>query len=556
MNIPLKYPFVIALMLTAGLADAQQSDTLLRDNRIEVIKNFMPVLSDAIKVPVNPNPEKPTLIRPEFKYNVPDQPYEVSPTLYTIKPLSMGTMLLPKLKGNYTKLGFGNYGMPLAEFWLNTVRNKNYQAGIFLRHHGASGDKDYNKFANSEVHGYATKFVGKGSIGLDAFYNRNQVYLYGTPDGGSALQKAPEMVYHTFGMKASYQNFTTDSGAMMVRSGLSFYNFNNSGTINEQDLHLTTQLKKAHADIPWEVSAGLRMNNNKLPHYGSLVTSDFKRTYFDLNPQVTLSGEDYYLKGGFNSTFYNDSSGSTFYFFPKAEGGYKLVSSKVTAYAGITGSLDAGTLRGAIQENPFINDFQLRNSVNRFEFYGGFKAHIGKQTNLQLQASSAAISNIAMYAIDSASAHQVMIYDDKYMTVKSLLIDLSHQWNEKFRFGFSLKTTDYSLKMQAHPYALPRLEVRMNSTYNMSDKFLLRLNLVYVGERWMRQDMKRADGTFMQADKKVEAFTDLNLGIDYRYSKNVSAFIQFNNLVNQRYQRFYGYNVYGLNILGGFTFTF
>jgi outer membrane receptor protein involved in Fe transport len=57
-------------------------------------------------------------------------------------------------------------------------------------------------------------------------------------------------------------------------------------------------------------------------------------------------------------------------------------------------------------------------------------------------------------------------------------------------------------------------------------------------------------------ETKMDPFVDLNIGVDYRYSKNLSAFIQLNNLANNRYDRFVNYPVYGINILGGFTFTF
>jgi hypothetical protein len=71
-----------------------------------------------------------------------------------------------------------------------------------------------------------------------------------------------------------------------------------------------------------------------------------------------------------------------------------------------------------------------------------------------------------------------------------------------------------------------------------------------------RSDALQADGTVNTSDFEMDPFTDLNLGIDYRYNKSFSAFVQFNNIANNRYQRFYAYPVYGINVLGGFTFTF
>jgi outer membrane receptor protein involved in Fe transport len=54
----------------------------------------------------------------------------------------------------------------------------------------------------------------------------------------------------------------------------------------------------------------------------------------------------------------------------------------------------------------------------------------------------------------------------------------------------------------------------------------------------------------------MDAYADLNLGVEYRYSKNVSAFINFNNILNNKYERWYRYPVYGFNMLGGLTLTF
>jgi hypothetical protein len=47
---------------------------------------------------------------------------------------SLGTALLPKLKNNYTRIGFGNYVTPMFEIYLTSLRNKNWQGGVFAKH--------------------------------------------------------------------------------------------------------------------------------------------------------------------------------------------------------------------------------------------------------------------------------------------------------------------------------------------------------------------------------------------------------------------------------------
>jgi hypothetical protein len=61
------------------------------------------------------------------------------------------------------------------------------------------------------------------------------------------------------------------------------------------------------------------------------------------------------------------------------------------------------------------------------------------------------------------------------------------------------------------------------------------------------------DGQFAQ---KLGFIADVNLGVEYRYNKRISAFLQFNNLAAQRYQRWYNYQVQGFQVMGGVTFRF
>ena len=53
----------------------------------------------------------------------------------------------------------------------------------------------------------------------------------------------------------------------------------------------------------------------------------------------------------------------------------------------------------------------------------------------------------------------------------------------------------------------------------------------------------------------LNSYTDLNLGLEYFYKK-FSFFVQGNNLLGQTYERYYNYDSFGLNILGGITARF
>ena len=49
---------------------------------------------------------------------------------------------------------------------------------------------------------------------------------------------------------------------------------------------------------------------------------------------------------------------------------------------------------------------------------------------------------------------------------------------------------------------------------------------------------------------------DINLGASYAYNNWLTAFGKINNLINSRYQDYYGYDVQGFNVLVGAAFSF
>jgi outer membrane cobalamin receptor len=48
----------------------------------------------------------------------------------------------------------------------------------------------------------------------------------------------------------------------------------------------------------------------------------------------------------------------------------------------------------------------------------------------------------------------------------------------------------------------------------------------------------------------------VNLGATYTFNQTLSAFAKLNNLLNSKYQQFYGYEVQGINFMLGGAVSF
>lgn len=49
---------------------------------------------------------------------------------------------------------------------------------------------------------------------------------------------------------------------------------------------------------------------------------------------------------------------------------------------------------------------------------------------------------------------------------------------------------------------------------------------------------------------------DLSAGVEYAIKKNFSAWLDINNIFNDKYARWHAYPVYGINLLGGVMIHF
>lgn len=537
----------LSLMILWGQAFAQDS---LKTDEFVVIKDFIPKLSEVLKIPSNPNPEVPEINPPRLEYTLPQVRFGSAPTVYTIKPLAMGTLLLPKIKSNFFRLGYGNYNSPVLEAYVSTVRNKTAQAGVYARHFSANPDGN-RTFSDNDIRLWGKKFMAKGMVSTAVGYNRNVIHYYGYETPFSMTLNAPAPLpkrdlrrqYSALDLHAGYGNIIKDTARIKYNLDARFYNFIDNGSTVENDFRLNGDFSKWISGNPLEVHAGFNINNTKTTLY------DYARVFVDLRPRYTLNFQQAYIRLGFNSTLVNDSAGNEFYFYPEAEAAYHIKPKTLTVFGGITGRLNKTTYRGLAAENPFISTWGLYNTSNNLELYAGLRGEISPQTSYLIRLSSATVRNALFYGFDSVGRGQVTIFDTTDITVTNIKAELNHEFGERFHFQFTFNYFGYNNLAIAQPFSRPTVTTRTGIFYNIGEKFIVRSDIYTMNSR---RSVEVPSGE----ETTLRTIVDLNMGIDYRYTKNIGIFLNLNNLTNNQYQRWHNYKVYGLNVLGGLTVTF
>jgi outer membrane cobalamin receptor len=70
--------------------------------------------------------------------------------------------------------------------------------------------------------------------------------------------------------------------------------------------------------------------------------------------------------------------------------------------------------------------------------------------------------------------------------------------------------------------------------------------------------MSRRYNTIQNSGKQLEikGFTDVHARVDYKIKNLLRVWVQGSNLLNQKYQQWYGYNNFRLSVMGGISAGF
>jgi outer membrane receptor protein involved in Fe transport len=94
--------------------------------------------------------------------------------------------------------------------------------------------------------------------------------------------------------------------------------------------------------------------------------------------------------------------------------------------------------------------------------------------------------------------------------------------------------------------------------YDLGDKLVFKSDIYYISRQFAKtnevQEGQSPQNGFYQ--KELKGVIDINIGAEYRYSERLSAFLNLNNIANQRYYRWNNYPNQRFNLLAGLTWAF
>jgi hypothetical protein len=294
-------------------------------------------------------------------------------------------------------------------------------------------------------------------------------------------------------------------------------------------------------------------------YYNNKQASDtFNDLIISLNPSFIANGKKWHAEMGVTGTLDNFKNVSRFYFYPQLNLHYDIYENLIIPYVGANGGLIKNSFRSLSRENAFVDTtFNYQNTNNKYNLFGGLRGNLSSNTSYDAKVAYSQYDNLHFFVMDYSGANQVYNRFDVLYDQASVLTvggQLKYQTREKLNIIAKGNYYIYKTKNLTRAYHKPDYDLTFSTIYNMQSKFLVRADLFFFGQQWALTQATE-NGITNLKPKQINGWADLNLEVEYRYSKMLSFFARFNNLANQRYYRWERYPSQKFNFMLGLTFV-
>jgi hypothetical protein len=510
---------------------------------IEITSSFKPVLRNAAKINFNATPPPADTSRPRLQYTIPAQ--NVIPGLLPValKPLA----LIPDSNAgwsnsNYIKLGYGNLATPFLQAGVTIPAGKT-NLNLLADHVSSKGKLEYQDYGETHIKGYmftplSDKIQLQASLGL----SDENYYQYGY-----------DHVKYNFSKDDLKRRFTTISGEIGIRNPVpTEYGISYNPRLNIDMFSDNTDNHESSARlrIPIEKyigkSFGLKLGiDADVTRYSPKVGEVIDNNLFQVPVALTIRTPNLKVNGGVIPSWDN----GVFKLLPNILVDFPIAGEKWIIQGGWLSYFNKGSYQRFASINPYLSaPKDLRNN-RMIERFVGFKGTVLEHYSYNAKIGYAEFRNVPLFVNDTASGKSFGIIFEEALEAIQLQGEIGVV--EAERFSLSARFNYYkfnSQRTEARAWGLIPLEFTTNLRWNLMKDFWLTSDLFM----WDGALHKNKDGSSGRSPSAV----DLNAGLEFKVTKNIFLWSQFNNLFNSKYQRWNQYDNYGFNMLIGGIYRF
>jgi hypothetical protein len=543
--------FVLAIVGYAKISGQEVKKTVYVEGA------YRPEIQSAEKYGYMPSLTDTAKIKPNIQYSVIPSHLQTKYTIKPIKPAKLVGSSLDELYKSQLKLGLGNYTTPLAEYSIHNLRSKEYAVGAYVFHrssHNKLEIEDGNKvpagYGKNRVDLYGKRFFRKVNAEAELYLKSDKYRFYGYDTNITVVPNLDEkdirQIYTKVGARAEVYSTVPDSGAFQYRLGVDASYFGDDYKFRENHLNVPLMAGFNLSSFRLDIDGIYDLYSNK-PDSGDVV----QKHVIQIHPVLSKHKEQWDVKLGANM-YFTTIDKTKFNFYPEAQLKFKVVPNVMDAYVGINGKLEVNTLEKITSENPYVKPgLTVDDTRHKIVGYIGLQGKLSMNSGYQANVSFNSVEDAYFFINDTLSElhNQFIAVKDNMELVKfqgelwySPLSFLDFYWKGSYS-KFNLTYNDY-------PWQVPAYNMSFTTTYNFKEKIFASFDLINYGKRYAY------DWQNPETPIELNPIWDLNLRLEYKYSKVLSAFIDGYNLLSKRYYLWNQYPTQKINLLVGFTYKF
>lgn len=533
---------------------------------------YSPTLLDAQKIDLRPEPIDTILPTLPVRYDLLPVKAEIPAKVDSIAAAKLSVLApQPRLYKAFVKAGFGLYTTPLGELYFDQTRSRNNGYGVHAKHFSSNGgidDVGPSVYSFNSVDGYYKHFLPDHEASGKLIYDRRRVSYYGYASNDSiedvleALEPredARKQIYNDIGFAGRLRSLYTDSTKLAHDIGLEVHSYSNLTQSRETNMRLTAT---GGMTVGKETYGGTFILDNNA--YKGVVPDlgEFRQngTLVGLQPHVSTRGDAYLVRVGVG--LFVDALGSTtFHFYPQAYAHYSLFNNILIPYVGLQGERRRNSFRSLTRLNPWLDGAPgLLNTSLMYDLYGGLRGSFSSDLGFDVRVSRSRQDDMPLFVNERNTPlgdRMLVVYD------RVDILDLSGELNFRRKEALSLSARvdvfTYTTRVQQQAWNLPPYQLSFGARYDMRQKLIAKAELQFLGRRpsFRLGEVDALTLSVLPSEEvELEGFLDLYLGLEYRYTKRLSVFLDMSNLSASKYERWRNHPVQRGLLLGGVTYAF
>ncbi len=531
--------FCTLLLLGTFFANAQDPGG---SKTIDITSSFKPSLLPPKKMVPVAAPAPADGKKSALVYDLPVQLLNFRYVPSALRPLAFSDTLLRPQDNGYVKAGFGNFSTPFVQAAMRVGDGTKLNGNVEGWYTSSKGKLPYQQFASYGIKGQMMYQLDENHLlqGRGG-YNGKQFYRYGyRPDSLIIPKDSLKLNYSDIHLGATLGNRKANDYGVYYKAILDahFFSDNNSGT--ETSLQYELPLEKA-----------LNEKINMLVGLQGVVSKvNFNDTSFSNNLIQVKAGADVKLNEQitFTAALIPSWNNGNFSLLPLAQIEAFLEDKNLVLQGGIQGGYVQNTWRSLAGFNPWIAQPGQVTHSRYTEFFGAAKGSLTEQVSFRIKGSFQKRYNTPLYVNDEKDGRTFLVRWEPSMNITAGTGELIWQKGDNITWTNSLTVQSFGgLEQSSKAYGWSPFEFTSSFRGRFFEKLVGKADLFQFSAPWVRNNGKAEKG---------EGGLDLNLGAEFEVMPQLKAWLQFNNLLNDKYQRWNQYEVLGFQAVGGIILTF